>query len=281
MVRARAPTAEELAGQAEGQVTGSLAWFEVEAAGLSRIGLDLLRQPGGAAIRVSLDGGPLEAIETAGEGPLRWERQVGAGRHRLSLEAPPAGEGLPAAALIVGADIEREGPGIVVDDLGVNGQKLSAWLRWDMAQVRPWFERRPFDLMILSYGSNDGQPPTVTPDKFRDEARQSVARARTLRPEAICMLIGPADRGWRLPGSAEYVVWDSHRWINAIMAEVAVEQGCLSWDYQEAMGGPGSMYGWSKAGLLAPDLIHLTAKGGAELGRRWVSATLGAVTNTP
>lgn len=292
LFRARAPTAEERAAEQAGQAAGqagqawSVAWFQAEAAGPSRIGLDLLRQPGGGSLRVRLDSGEPLTVDTAGEGPLRLELPVGPGRHRLSLEAPPAGDGA-IPALIAGADIEREGPGVVVDDLGVNGQKLSAWLRWDVAAMRPWFERRPFDVMVLSYGSNDGQDPRLTPERFRDEARRSVERARSLRPEAICVLNGPADRGWRLPDSPDhaatpqgpqvqtYVVWDSHRWINEILAEIAVEQGCASWSYQQAMGGPGSMYGWSQAGLLAPDLIHLTARGGAELGRRWTWAMFG------
>ncbi|MDY0059487.1 MAG: hypothetical protein RBU45_06730, partial [Myxococcota bacterium] len=45
--------------------------------------------------------------------------------------------------------------------------------------------------------------------------------------------------------------------------ELAARHGCLFWDTQAAMGGPGSILRWaaSSPALARPDLLHLTPAG--------------------
>jgi len=54
-----------------------------------------------------------------------------------------------------------------------------------------------------------------------------------------------------------------HKQVNSIQALIGAQYGCLSWDWQLAMGGAGSAGRWARAApaLMSRDLIHLTAEG--------------------
>lgn len=250
-----------------------------------RLELWFVRQPGGGRLEAQVDGAPPVTVSTAGDGPGALVFRTEAGAHRLrvtALDGPSGAPGAPGAGgvLLAGAAVEYAGAGLVLDSMGINGQRLAGWRAWDSGAMRAWAERRPWEVMVLEYGSNDGARAGLTPEGFRQEADSAIRAARLLQPEAACLIIGPSDRGWRSRDPADpatvlpdqYVVWQSHRWINDVLRDLAPQHGCLSWSLQEAMGGEGSMLGWYRARLLQPDLIHFTLEGATEIGRRWVQA---------
>jgi lysophospholipase L1-like esterase len=200
---------------------------------------------------------------------------VADGPHRLRVR--PVGDG---PVRLYGAALEREGPGVVVDAMGVSGRTVSSWLAWDEALQRAYLERRPPDLAVLAYGTNEANDPGMTEERYRATLRDSLARFRRVAPDAACVLIGPSDRGKKVR-RGQYVIWGPTDAIARIQQEVAPDYGCLSWDLQQATGGPGSMFRWREAGLGAEDLIHFTAKGYEELATRFVAALDAAVSAPP
>jgi hypothetical protein len=56
------------------------------------------------------------------------------------------------------------------------------------------------------------------------------------------------------------------------MREVAEEAGTAFWDFREAMGGDGSVVGFTKRGLTGEDHIHFGPEGSALMGNRLLCA---------
>jgi hypothetical protein len=99
-------------------------------------------------------------------------------------------------------------------------------------------------------------------EDYRSDLSESLRRMRRALPDAACILAGPTDRGREL-GRAVYGVWPRTQPIAQVQREVAPVFGCAFWDWQEAMGGPGSALGlrFREPAFMSADLIHLSAKG--------------------
>lgn len=187
------------------------------------------------------------------------------GPHRLELR--PAGDG---TARLAGVFVEREPlrrPGVVVDGLGLGGRSLASVADWDAASARALAGVRPYDLVIWAGGSADARRD-LEEAGFRADTRAALGRLRESWPEAACVVLGPADRGSPVEGGV--ISWEAHAWMNRVIREEAAALGCLSWDLQALMGGPGSAVAWRDAGLMARDLLHLTPAGYRLVGQRLV-----------
>jgi lysophospholipase L1-like esterase len=211
---------------------------------------------------MQVDDAPVLAISTRGDGPGMALLEVEAGPHRLTVS--PRGDG---PVRLVGVNLEKEGDGVVVDAMGVNGRTASSWLRWDEQQFREWVSRRPYDLVVLAYGTNEANDPSFSAEGYRKTLEQVLTRMRDLFPREACLLVAPADRAVHL-SAQRYAVWETNGTTGAIQRELGPRFGCATWDQRGAMGGEGSSLAWWKAGLMGSDLIHLTATGYEELAKR-------------
>ena len=112
---------------------------------------------------------------------------------------------------------------------------------------------------------------------------------RQVFPDSACILIGPGDRGARVPHRrkvrrgmkrlsspiADPLTFSRvHERISDSQRAVASSHGCLFFSLQDSMGGPGSVYRWVRTNppLMAYDLTHFTPAGYRELARRFASA---------
>lgn len=237
---------------------------------VSRFEVLFLRQPNGGSVDLVVDGAPAVRVETAADttGPGAAVLHVADGPHRLTVT--PAGDG---PVRLFGVQMERDAPGVVVDAAGVVGKTMSSWLRWDEALQGAFLSRHPPDLAILAYGTNEANDRHLTPDRYRDELRTTLARMRRVLPASACLLVGPSDRGKKVSGTS-YVIWSRTEWVARVQREVAPEFGCASWDLQGASGGPGSIFRWREQipPLAAADLLHFSAEGYRELARRLLAA---------
>lgn len=240
---------------------------------VSRFELLYLRQPGGGGIDVHVDSTdpirvPTRAATKGEQGPGAAVFSVSEGPHRLAVSA--AGDG---PVRIFGAYMERDVPGVVIDAMGVSGRTASSWLAWDADLQGAYLGRRPVDLAVLAYGTNEANDRGLTEDEYRSTLRKVLTRMRRVLPDAACVLIGPSDRGRKITGHT-YAIWSHTAWVARTQREIGPEFGCATWDLQEASGGPGSMLRWWGATppLAAGDLIHFTAAGYRELATRFVAA---------
>ncbi|MDP2316635.1 MAG: GDSL-type esterase/lipase family protein [Pseudomonadota bacterium] len=243
---------------------------------VSRFEVLYLRQPGGGELDVHVDDAAPIRIPTGAPmgvtGPGAAVLTVPDGAHRLAVSA--AGDG---PVRVFGVHMERDAPGVIIDAMGVSGRTAASWLAWDAGLQAAYLDRRPVDLAVLAYGTNEANDRGLSEDEYRATLRKVLTRMRRVLPDAACVLIGPSDRG-RHVSRATYAIWGPTAWVARTQREIAPEFGCVSWDLQEATGGPGSMLRWwgNTPALAAGDLIHFTAAGYRELATRFVTALDGA-----
>ena len=156
---------------------------------------------------------------------------------------------------------------IVLDVFGLPSATIKGWANADVAHLR--HNVLPYDAIVLEYGTNEGAVERFNPPAYAAMLAASLQNVRQVLPNASCVLIGPTDRGIRLParnkgGRLDLMYYPRvHQQIARIQGEVGANFGCALWDWQRFMGGPGSIYLWAseKPPLAAADLIHLTLSG--------------------
>ena len=192
----------------------------------------------------------------------------------------------------------------VLDVFGYPGATVAGWKSADPAYLGAWFAQRPYQLVMLEFGTNEGNVKPFDLATYRQTLTQSVRNMRALFPAAECILIAPGDRGvlvrrsangpakirgpitraiWHaaaleaftkrsaLPAVDPYYFSTIHAAIGRAQAQVAADAGCRSWSMQDAMGGAGSAYAWARATppLMARDLIHFTVAGYRRLAQQF------------
>lgn len=229
----------------------------------SQYGLFYAAEPTTGDIAISIDGEEpvrlptrskqLEARYHTFERPLGWH----------DVEVRSLGGG---GARLFGLSVERAQPGLVLDTMGIRGTRAASMLHWDQALWEEHLRRRPPDLVLLAYGTNEttdrGQPIGA----YSRNLRQVLTRLRHALPDASCVLVGPGDFP-KAKGNA----WIPRPRLLEIISEqrrLAPEFGCGFWDTYAFMGGEGSMDRWVRANprLGSPDHIHLTPRGYVRMG---------------
>jgi hypothetical protein len=191
-----------------------------------------------------------------------------------------------------------------LDVFGYPGATVTAWQRARAEALSPWWREVAYDLVMLEFGTNEGNVQPFDAQAYAQTLRTSVTAWRTQFPQAACVLIGPGDRGVLVrrsqkakpsgrnakgkqaqvhkspKGKAAPVAKVStdllrftrvHLEITRLQSQVAAEQGCRFWSMLDAMGGAGGAYRWASQNppLMARDLIHFTVPGYQRLAQRF------------
>jgi lysophospholipase L1-like esterase len=227
---------------------------------VSRFELYYLAQPQGGRVEVAADGTVLEAFSTAaeavGSGFRRFE--LPDGPHELSLRSLGGGP-----VRLFGVTLEREGPGVVYDGIGILGASARALLEPDEAHWKEQFAHRRPDLVVLTFGTNESDHQ-LSLAGYREQLARVVARVRAVAPFAGCLLAGPPDRGDPNTRKTRPLIPK----IVEVQREVALAGGCAFWDTFTAMGGANTMWRWYRTNPRQSfgDLTHLAPAGGEILG---------------
>ena len=210
-------------------------------------------QPSGGHWHVDIDGERHLLEGAQGRAALRKWQLSDAG-HVLRLQ--PVGDG-PVG--LFGVVVERSAGGVVLDQLGIPGMRAEVHLHWQEQEWAEQLARRAPDLVVLAYGTNDVSHPQ-TAAEYTAEWRRVLKRVRAAAPQAACVLVGPTDRlakdergRWQAIARTSEVI--------AIQKQVAAQAGCGHWDAVAVMGGQGSIEKWRRAGMAAPDRVHLNRAG--------------------
>jgi len=230
----------------------------------------LYRLRAGASFRLLLGAtSPLEvdertpSVKTAGS-PIRRFLREGGASDKLELRA---GSG---SVELFGAIAECSEPGIVIDNLGINGARAATPLAWEEGPFVAELAARHPQLVILAYGTNEVFEARAV-DRYRDYFKDLVGRIRRAAPAADCLVLGPPDAAGNQNGSHPRVSE-----IDAVQQRAAAELGCAFFSQRQAMGGDGGFFRWSKESppLASPDGIHLTNRGYERLGVEIAQALL-------
>jgi lysophospholipase L1-like esterase len=227
---------------------------------VSRCEVYFLGQPGGGNVQVTVDGAIAETFSTAAVQVEAGFRLVTFpdGPHTIVVQSAGGGP-----VRLFGVTLEREGPGVVYDGIGLLGASARALLEPDEAHWKGQFAHRRPDLVVLTFGTNESDIE-LSIVAYRDQLRRVVQRIRTVAPFASCLLASPPDRGDPNTRETRPIIPK----IVAVQREVALSEGCAFWDTYTAMGGKNTMWSWYRSNPRRAfgDLTHMAPAGGEILG---------------
>lgn len=276
------------------QPGATLAWDlrrGAQAGGTERV--RLLYQQTAAPMRVALgvDGGAEALLVLAAPaGPAVLELVAPLAISQVSLRLVDARFRLHGLELL-----PAQASPFVIDVFGYPGATVASWKSADLPYLRSWFGQRDYQLVILEFGTNEGNVTPFDGATYRRTLVEAVHAMTSVFPAAACVLIAPGDRGVLVHRSANlrtrssgraavavkstskqrrqarkgataidlFVYARIHAEIGRIQAEVASDAGCGAWSMQSAMGGAGAAYAWARQSppLMAKDLVHFTVAG--------------------
>jgi lysophospholipase L1-like esterase len=216
-----------------------------------------LEQPEGGTASVFVNGRPFVELDSSAKLVRAAYEHIGltAGAHSVELRTTNDLE-----VRTFGVVAESDGPGVVVDTLGVIGAHASAMLQWDEALWAEHLQRRDPDLFLFAFGTNEAFSETFDEERFRRQYGDALGRIRRAVPEASCLLMAPGDHG----KAGEYAPTDANLdTVRRAELELADEHGCALWNAYEFMNGRGGMEAWVTAEppLAASDYVHTTSRG--------------------
>jgi len=164
------------------------------------------------------------------------------------------------------APVYTEAPKILLDIFSTPGAMAKAWNDMDPSVVG----EQNYDVVVFQYGTNEAIDPDYNEDIYSKSFRHSLSKFRKIHPKARCILVGPPERG-NVSNGVTRTYARSHQSINRVQSLVGKEMGCVSWNWQGALNGPGSVNQLLAASppLIKKDLIHLTQEGYETSGQRF------------
>jgi lysophospholipase L1-like esterase len=179
---------------------------------------------------------------------------------------------LPDTARLLGIDLLSGRPGVVYDELGLNGAEILDLDRWDPGLRRALLAQTRPSLLVLAYGTNDmGMSAQALADY--PAAVQRLLEDLRAASGAPILVVGPLDRLGRSRGPRPALKAGAATIIQSLR-QASAGAGCAFWDARQAMGGYGTLLKWRRAGLAQPDLVHLNGGGYQKLGDLMADALL-------
>ncbi len=234
-------------------------WIRIEA-DCRHFDIYLLRQPGGGALEVILDGqmycrrvSLVSEVAAPGYIDITAEND---GPHSVEIRTLSVG-----AVRVLGVVVERASAGVVYDALGINGARANRLLGWDWDLLADNLEHRNPNLIIVAYGSNEVSDTDLDLEEYGRSFSAVLDRLRAAVPEASLLVISPPDRAIRVNGRWETI--GRMPSLVAVQRQSAVDAGAGFWDLFSAMGAAGSIQRWATRTqpLAQVDRVHLTREG--------------------
>lgn len=177
---------------------------------------------------------------------------------------------------LYGLSLERSGPGVVLDGLGMVSTGFGNLMKLPTRHWHRQLQQRQVSGVLFQYGANASDLRNLSERWYRRRVKKVLARLGRARPRISCLVVGPVDRGysWYRSKKSRPIMRRITRWQRA----VALANGCAFWDSLSAQGGDGTARRWfrAKPSLIWHDLTHLTPDGAALVGRLLAQALLRA-----
>ncbi len=158
-----------------------------------------------------------------------------------------------------------ESPGVVLDTLGINGARYATALSWNEKSWLSEVSRRPPDLVVFEYGTNEAGDPSPAYGSTGKNMEAMIDRIRKVRPDVDCVVVSATDRA---------DVEEHLPLMNASISAAAKKSGCFYFDAYGILGGKGaaSRMRDEVPPRVQKDGIHLTIRGYRELGKTMLDA---------
>lgn len=239
-------------------------------ANASRFHIYYEEQPRGGKFSVRLDDGERETVSTEAEtlGDGVYSIEAPDGPHQIELRYARGG---PVS--LYGVAVEREGPGVVYDSLGLVGARANRLLNYDAAHIKRQLQLRGVNLIVLGFGGNEASDER-TEDAFYQDYLQVLRRMRQGREDLSCLVFAPLDQAGRHLGRIRTL--PTIPLIVAAQRRAAFDSGCAFYDTWQAMGGENAMRRWydARPRLAMGDFRHATPAGYEIIGNMFYKALL-------
>ena len=181
--------------------------------------------------------------------------------HKLVLKV-----GKEGLVRLMGVAVERDPPGIVLDNIGVGMLGAHTMIRTNEQTFRQTIRHRGYDLVMFQLGT------MKSPWLFEPNMRKVIARHKAALPGVPLLLMTPPDR-------VDYVELKkappSLNAVCGIIEQMAQELGLAFFDFRKAEGGEGSELRLAKAHMMGDgDNVHMNPKGAKYMGERVVYAIM-------
>jgi len=236
----------------------------------SRFDIYYEEQPRGGKFSVRLDRGDREIVSTQADalGDGVYSIEAPDGPHSIELRDIRGGP-----VNFYGVVVEREGPGVVYDSLGLVGARANRLLNFDEEHIRHQLELRGTNLLVLGFGGNEASDDR-TEQAYYEDYLQVLRLMRQGREDLGCLVFAPLDQARRTRGRIRTL--PTIPLIVAAQRRAAFDSGCAFFDTWTAMGGEDSMRRWYKAQprLAMGDFRHATPAGYEIIGNMLYKALL-------
>lgn len=234
-----------------------------------RGGMTTVRTPGPVDRIGVLSGGPGTAQVRAGEVELQLDLQVGLTPARIDPATELVFQGFDADTPIAGLLLERVGPGVIVDNLGVVSMRADQLLKVDDALWVQQARAIEPDVLVYSYGAKSPHeaawhrkpPPEDWIQAYEADYSRVLERGR--RVDADCLVLSLMTRAEPDGSGKRFTVFASVAPTVQAQRRAALAHGCAFYDSYAAIGGPDGAHDWywHEPRLLGFDLLHLTPEG--------------------
>lgn len=194
------------------QAGATLAWDLRNTAGVAEARqLRVLYQQTASPVRLALtvDGDPEVELVLSGEsGPAVLELTADGPLSVVRLRLVSGELRLQGLALPLPSQTALQ-----MDVFGYPGATVAGWRLAATDYLSTWFTQTPYNLVMMEFGTNEGNVKPFDAVAYQTSLRESVQRMRSVFPDAACVLIAPGDRGvlvrrsekWRrLPAGAQF-----------------------------------------------------------------------------
>ena len=215
---------------------------------------------GGLQVFVDESPRPTHALKASQthRGDRVWE--VPLNQPAQSVKVRAGGGGL---TMLYGVALEQFTPGIVLDALGLVGQRARGWSRADAEHLASQISNRSVSLLVLNFGGNERIDKHLSVAKHQREMTEAITRLRAGAPTASCLVMGPIAHG-----KGRHAALDPRlETIYEAQRTVADRMGCAFFDTIAAMGGADALRRFKEQRLIGRDMAHLTSKGHRVVGR--------------
>jgi lysophospholipase L1-like esterase len=255
------------------------------------IEIEALRQPGGGAIDISLDGAVKSSADLNGQSVepvvLRL-RPDGAPTDRVrQVEIRSRGEGTVSIASI---GIYQKQSGVSYNNVGYPGATIDLINKFDATLMADDLRRLDPQIVVLVFGTNEASKPNLDAARYEKSYEKAIGRITAALPNARIVLVGPpdgAERPWHCagkgpadaachpappstpgasttePADCEWHTIAHLDLVRDVEKKIAQRHGFTYWNWASIMPGDCASQQWVSASpaLMTPDHVHFTPAG--------------------
>lgn len=270
------------------------------------IEIEAMRQPGGGAVDISLDGIVKNSVDLDGKAePLvvRLRPDGAPSDHVRQVEIRTRKEGTVSIASVA---IYNRQSGVSYNNIGYPGATIDLLNKFDGTLMSDDLRRLDPQIVVISFGTNEASKPNLDPVRYQQNYEKVIDKITAALPRAKIVLIGPPDGEERSshcrgkpaqdivcrpaadatpgsansasskPGDCEWQTLPKLEMVRTVERKIAERHGFMYWNWASIMPHDCGAHLWTTASppLMAPDHVHFTIAGYNKGAEQFVDATL-------